>query len=203
MPKIYRVGEFAKRIGKSPDTLRRWDREGRLSAKRTPAGHRYYDEADVRKALGIEPPETEKRTIVYLRVSSRSQLDDLNRQREAMEIFCLGAGIAVDEWMIEFGSGLNFKRPKFLALMDSIEAGQVSQLIVAHKDRLTRFGFDFFATFAQTHGCQVTVANQEELSPEQEMIEDLMAILHCFSCRFSGLSRYQKQIKEAMKKDDG
>ncbi|MFQ5795938.1 MAG: IS607 family transposase [Candidatus Bipolaricaulia bacterium] len=199
MSKIYRIGEFAERIGKSPSTLRRWDNEGVLPAKRTPGAQRYYDESDVRKALGIEPPDEEKLTVVYCRVSSKKQADDLKSQVEAMRQFCLGAGIAVDEWIEEFGSGLNFKRKKFLSVIERIEAGKIKHLVIAHQDRLVRFGFDFFLGFAQRHGCPVTVVNQEQLSPAhaQEMVEDLMTIVHCFSSRLYGLRSYKIQIREA------
>ena len=112
MSKIYRITEFAKRIGKSAPTLRRWEQEGRLVARRTLGGQRYYDESDVRKILGIK--DIERKTVVYCRVSSASQKDDLKSQIIAMEQFCLSRGIAVSEWMHEIGGGMNFKRKKFL-----------------------------------------------------------------------------------------
>lgn len=73
--------------------------------------------------------------------------------------------------------------------------GEVSSVIVAHKDRLARFGFDFIEEFASWYGCKITVVNQESLSPEQEMVEDLMAIIYTFSCRLYKLRNYKKQIK--------
>jgi putative resolvase len=201
MPHIYRVKEFAERIGKSPDTLRRWDKDGKLPAKRSAGGHRYYDESDVRKALGIDIPQTQKKTVVYCRVSSRSQLPDLKSQVESMRTFCLGAGIAVDQWLEEIGGGMNFKRKLFLDIYDRIERGEIAKLIIAHKDRLVRFGFDFFEIFATKHGCEIVVANQEQLSPQEEMVQDLMAIVHCFSSRLYGLRNYKKKIKEALETD--
>ena len=201
MSKIYRVKEFAERVRKSPDTLRRWDRQGRLKAKRSAGGHRYYDESDVGKALGIEIPQADKKTVVYCRVSSRSQLSDLRSQVEAMRSFCLGGGIAVDEWLEEISGGMNFKRNVFLNLFGQIERGEITKLIIAHKDRLVRFGYDFFEIFAQKHGCEIVVVNQEQLSPQQEMVEDLMAIVHCFSSRLYGLRNYKKKIKEAAEAD--
>ena len=89
--------------------------------------------------------------------------------------------------------------------MDRIEQGEISKLVIAHKDRLVRFGFgfDFFFLFAQKHGCEIVVANQEQLSPQQEMVEDLMAIVHCFSSRLYGLRNYKKKIKEAVEQSDG
>lgn len=193
MSNIYRINEFAKRIGKSASTLRRWDAEGRLVAKRTPTGPRYYDESDVRKIFGIK--DIERKIVVYCRVSSHNQKDDLQSQITAMEQFCLNGGIPVDEWIQEIGGGMNFKRKKFLSLMSRISAGEIKSLLVAHKDRLCRFGFDFFEYMATENGCEIKVVNQESLSPQQEMVADLMAIIHTFSCRLYGLRKYKKKIK--------
>lgn len=194
---MYKISEFAKRVGKTTTTVRRWDESGVLPAKRTAGGQRYYDESDLRKALRIELPDVEKKVVVYCRVSSPGQKDDLRAQVQAMRVFCLGAGLAVDEWIEEVGGGMNFKRKKFLSLMQRIEAGEIKQLVVAHKDRFVRFGFEYFEMFANQHGCKFVVANQEQLSPQQEMVEDLMAIVHTFSCRLYGLRNYKKQIEKA------
>jgi predicted site-specific integrase-resolvase len=196
MSKKYRTSEFAERIGKSAGTVRRWEREGLIKTKRTLSNQRFFDEADVLLALGIKPSGTPQ-TIVYCRVSSKSQEDDLRSQVEAMRQFCLGGGIAVDEWITEIGGGMNFKRKGFLRVMQSIERREIGMLIVAHKDRFVRFGFDYFAAFAEEHGCRVKVANQEQLSPQQEMVEDLMSIIHTFSCRLYGLRGYKDKIKKA------
>ena len=117
-------------------------------------------------------------------------------------MYCLGAGIAVDEWLEEIGGGMNFKRKLFLSIMERIERGEIAKLIIAHRDRLVRFGSDFFEDFAAKHGCQLVVVNQEQLSPQQEMVEDLMAIVHCFSSRLYGLRNYKKKIKEAVEADE-
>ena len=154
----------------------------------------FVDESDVRKIFGLEPEK--KLTIVYCRVSSAGQKNDLKSQLAAMQAFCLGAGIAVDEWIEEIGGGMNFKRPKFLHLVDRIARGEVKHVILAHKDRLMRFGFDLFEHLAQKNSCQITIANQETLSPQREMVEDLMAIIHTFSCRLYGMRKYQKALKE-------
>ena len=194
MSKIYRIGEFAKRIGRSTSTIRRWEAEGKLQAKRLKSGHRYFDESDVRKIFGFEPEK--KLTVVYCRVSSAGQKNDLKSQVAAMQTFCLGAGIAVDEWIEEIGGGMNFKRPKFQRLLDRILRGEVNHVIIAHKDRLMRFGFDLFEHLAQDNGCRITIVNQETFSPQREMVEDLMAIVHTFSCRLYGMRKYQKALKE-------
>lgn len=196
MNSIYKPNEFGDKIGKSVDTLRRWDRLGILPAKRTPTGHRYYDDDDVTTYLGIKRPT--RKTIVYCRVSSAGQKNDLQTQVNAMEQFCLSSGVAVDEWVQEISGGMNFKRKKFLGIVDEMIEGKVEKLLVAHKDRLVRFGFDFLDHLASEHGCEIVVVNQESLSPQQEMVEDLMSIIHTFSCRLYGLRKYKQIIRKVI-----
>lgn len=100
--------------------------------------------------------------------------------------------------MEEIGGGLNFSRKRFLALMDAVARDEVSGILIAHKDRLVRFGYVWFDRFCQQHGCTITVLNQERLSPEQEMVQDLMTIVHCFSSRLYGLRRYKEQLKQVL-----
>lgn len=190
----YRINEFAKRIGRSVQTIRRWEREGKLTARRLPSGHRYFDESDVRLMLGGAP--STRATVVYCRVSNAGQKDDLVSQVEAMEMYCRAAGMAVDEWIQEVGGGMNFKRKKFLGLLDRIQRGEVGMLLVAHKDRLVRFGYDLIKHIATENGCEIIAVNQASLSPQQEMVEDLLAIVHTFSCRLYGMRKYKKQIRE-------
>jgi predicted site-specific integrase-resolvase len=97
MSKVYRINEFADRIGRASSTVRRWEREGKLTAKRLPSGHRYFDESDVRAVLGGAPDK--RLTVVYCRVSSAGQRDDLASQVEAMEQYCRAGAVAVDEWI--------------------------------------------------------------------------------------------------------
>lgn len=194
MSKNYRIHEFAERIGRSTQTVRRWEREGKLVAKRLPSGQRYFDETDVRIILGNAPDK--KDVVVYCRVSSVGQKDDLASQVAAMEAYCLAAAIPVDLWIQEIGGGMNFKRKQFMTLLDRIQHGEIQKILVAHKDRLMRFGFDLFAHIATENGCEIVVVNQESLSPQQEMVEDLVSIVHTFSCRLYGMRKYKQTIKE-------
>lgn len=166
-------------------------------------GQRYFDDSDVRAALCIDAPPKKRATVAYCRVSSAGQKDDLESQYAAMQTFCLNSGIAVDEWVLEVGGGMNFKRKKFIAVFDRIMDGEVDHLVVAHKDRLTRFGFDLIAHVAERNGCAITVANVEALSPQQELVNDLLAIVHVFSCRLYGLRRYEKIMKKDRSLVDG
>ena len=195
--KIYRVAAFAAKIGVHKNTVKAWSLNGKLPARRTPSGHRYYTDADVDRYFGVERAQEQGRTAVYCRVSSRSQRDDLRSQQQAMETFYLGAGIAVDEWLTEIGGGLEFQRPVFRTLMEQIENRELGLLLVAHQDRLCRFGFDWFAYFAERHGCEIRVVNQPSLSPQAEWVEDLVAVVDTFSCRLPSLRRYRKPIRDA------
>jgi predicted site-specific integrase-resolvase len=192
MSKLYSIGDFAKRVNVSLSTLRRWDASGELVANRRLSGHRFYDESHVRQALNLTPEQMRK-TVVYCRVSSAGQKDDLKSQLEAMETYCLANGTAIDDWIQEIGGGMNFKRKKFLELIDAIAGGEIKHLLIAHKDRLVRFGFDLIMHLAQRNGCRIEVVNQESLSPQQEMVEDLLAIVHTFSCRLYGMRKYHKE----------
>ncbi len=191
---VYRIGEFAGLVGRSPSTVRRWEREGRIQVRRTPTGQRYFDDSDVRKVLQPGFNESARKIVVYCRVSSPGQKADLTSQVTALEQFCLARGLAVDEWVSEIGGGMNLTRRKFLSVMDAIERGEIATLVIAHQDRLARFGFDYLDHVATKNACTILVANQESLSPQEEMVQDLLSIVHTFSCRLYGLRRYEKTV---------
>ena len=195
---MYTIGEFAKLVGVVPKTLQRWDREGRLKAHRTVTNQRYYTNEDLSVVLGREKPTTKKRCVVYCRVSSPAQKPDLVNQRQNLEQFCTARGLRVDEWIEEIGSGLNFGRKKFLTLVDGIVAGEIGTLVIAHQDRLARFGFPLIEHLCEVHHCELIVLNNQSLSPEQELTQDLLTILHGFSRRLYGLQNYRKTLKEVL-----
>ncbi len=101
------------------------------------------------------------------------------------------AGSAV---LQDIGSGMNYKRKNFVVLMEMVEQGEVLEIVIAHRDRLVRFGCEWFEKFCRDHGVTLTVMNAETLSPEEEVRQDLISILHCFSSRLCGLRKYKKQI---------
>ena len=198
----YNVAEFARLLGVAVITLQRWDREGRLKALRTPSNRRLYTDEHLRQARGLSP-KAQRLTIAYARVSSQAQKPDLENQVRVLEDFCAANGWAVDQWVKEVGGGLNFKRPKFLDLIDLVTLGRAGRVVVAHKDRLARFGYDLLEHLCEVGGCDLVVMNHESLSPEQEMVQDMLAIVHCFSARLPGLRNYRKALKEALSADEG
>jgi len=201
----YSISEFSKKVGRTVKTLQRWDREGILKPSRTLTNRRYYEDSDFKKAMGLLGIESEiknSKPFVYCRVSSPAQRTDLQNQMEILGLFCAAKGLSDLVWIQEIGGGLNFKRPKFLSLMEFIEKGEVSHLVIAHKDCLVRFGFEWFEHFCVSHGCELLILNQEKLSPEKEMVEDLMSIVHCFSSRLYGLRNYKKSLVKHLGESD-
>ena len=136
------IGEVAKYVGRSVKTLQIWDRDGVLApAGRTPTNRRYYTRAQLDLFLGRRREAVvPSRVIAYCRVSSGAQKPDLANQKRVLETLCAARGLTEVEWIEEVGGGLNFERKKFCEVMDSVERREVATLVIAHKDRLTRFG---------------------------------------------------------------
>jgi putative resolvase len=156
-------------------TLQRWDREGRLKPERTPSARRAYSKAMQDSFMRRGPPQGARKAVAYCSVSSAAQKPDLKNQRRVVEDLCAARGVANVDFVEEVGGGLNLKRPKFVAIMDRIEARQ-SHLVIAQKDRLVRFGLPWFERFCAKHGSDLLVLNNAQLSPEQEMVQDLLTI---------------------------
>jgi predicted site-specific integrase-resolvase len=198
------TGKAAKILGVTVKTLQRWEREKRLiPIARTTTNRRLYTASQIYSFIGLRQTKGKEpvRHIAYCRVSSTAQKPDLLNQRRVLEEFIVARGLANVEFVEEIGGGLNFKRKKFLTLMDELGRRDIKTLILAHRDRLTRFGFEWFEYYAKAQGCEVLVLNQERLSPEQEMVQDLMTIVHCFSSRLYGLRNYRKKLNEALKQE--
>jgi predicted site-specific integrase-resolvase len=175
-------------------TLQEWDRTGKLKAKRTPTtDRRYYTPDQINEYLGRKNRISDK-TVIYARVSSNSQKPDLESQVEFLKTYANAKGYIVDETIVEIGSGLDYNRKKWNDMLRQIEEKRIARVIVSHKDRFIRFGYDWFAEYVGRHGCEVEVVNNESTSPHEEMVQDLISIIHCFSCRIYGLRKYKKTI---------
>ena len=196
----YNVRQFANLIGVSVGTLQRWDRQGRLKPQRTPGNRRLYTDEHL-ALVGRASRISERITAAYARVSSQAQKPNLDNQIRVLEQFCAANGWAVDEWVKEVGGGLDFRRKHFLRILDAVVLGRIERLIVAHRDRLCRFGFEMVEHLCRTHDCDLVVMNQESLSPEQEMVQDMLSIVHCFSARLYGLRTYRKFLRQALESD--
>ena len=174
-----------KRLGMTGNTLRKYAEGGKIDYIKNEAGQRLFD---VDGYIGKSGATV---TICYARVSSRHQANDLPRQRDQLLSSYPGAEVIAD-----IGSGLNFKRKGLLSILERLMQGDKLTLVVAHRDRLARFGFDLIEWMVKRNGGSIVVLNHIESSPQQELVTDLLAILTVFGARVNGLRRYSKQIKE-------
>jgi excisionase family DNA binding protein len=183
MKKYSTTREACSVLGVHPNTLRRWEIEGKLPAIRTPGNKRLYDLSSLEQKNG--------RKIIYARVSSNGQKEDLENQ-----IKYLRSRYPEHELIQDIGNGLSFKRKGLKALLESILSGDVKEVVVAHRDRLCRFGFELFEFISNKFGTEIVVLDEPLLSPQQEIVRDLISIVHVFSSRIYGLRKYSSKIKE-------
>ena len=194
MSKNYKPKEFAELLNVSVLTLQRWDNTGKLKAHRTPTNRRYYTYEQYQKYMGIT--NSSKKTVIYTRVSTSNQKDDLKNQVEFLRQYANAKGIIVDTVIEDYGSGLNYNRKQWNKLIDECMTNEIGTIIITHKDRFIRFGFDWFEKFLNKFGVKFIIVNNESLSPQEELVQDIISILDVFSCRIYGLRKYKKKIKE-------
>jgi len=195
--KLYKITEFADEIGVTSTTLRNWHKNKKLIPfKVSDYGTRYYSEEQLLRYLGIFKESTKEKAIyIYARVSNVGQKDDLSNQISFLKDYSNAKGYITKEFF-DIGSGLNYKRKNWNSLLDLVSLRAVSKIIIAHKDRFVRFGFDWFEKFCLKNGCEIEIVNNENLSPQEELVQDLINIIHVFSCRVYGLRKYKKKIEE-------
>ncbi len=192
----YKPKDFAELLGVSVKTLQRWDRDGILKANRTPTDRRYYTYDQYLQFKGIQTENDIRDTVIYARVSTRNQKDDLQNQVEFLKQFCNAKGIIVNQCIEDFGSGLNYNRKKWNKLLDEVMANKIKTIVISNKDRFIRFGYDWFEKFCEKFNTKIIIVNNETLSPNEELVQDIISILHVFSYRLYGLRKYKNQIKE-------
>ncbi len=191
----YKPKDFAELLGVSVKTLQRWDREGILISNRTPANRRYYTYGQYLQYKGINVETDERQSVIYARVSTRNQKDDLINQVEFLKQFCNARGIIIDQCIEDYGSGLNYNRKQWNKLLEEVMEQKIKTIIITHKNRFIRFGYDWFEKFCMKYNTNIVIVNNEELSPQEELVQDTVSILHVFSCRLYGLRKYKKQIE--------
>ena len=195
------INKVAKQLNKSAQTLRNWEKTGELiPAYKTKSGYRYYTEEQINKLLGVE--EKERVTIGYCRVSSRKQQDDLKRQTENMRNYLCAKGYKF-EIITDIGSGINYNKVGLNILLDKVIKGEVDKVVVLHKDRLLRFGFELVENLCKRYGTSIEVVNNTPKTEEQELVEDLVQIITVFSCKLQGkrANKMKKVIAELKDED--
>lgn len=188
--KTYSSGEFSKLIGISRQTLQKWDRTGKFKAFRRPSGHRYYTEEQLNEYFGIES-KTKRENVAYCRVSSRKQKEGIENQESYIMAFANALGIVIDHTYSDIASGLNYERKEWNTLLKRVEKKEIETIYITYKDRFVRFGFEWFEKFCNEHGTEIVTLNQKNTSLEEELADDLMSIVHVFSCKSYGMRNYK------------
>ena len=188
--RFVKIGEAAKMLGVSIETMRRWETSGELVPHRkTKGGTRYYDINKLRNEENNEYP-----TVCYCRVSSHDQKQDLKRQQELLEAYCAAKG-----WrsmvISDLGSGMNYKKKGLQKLLEMILHRQMKRLVLTAKDRLLRFGSELVFALCEIQGIEIVIIHQgEQPSFEEELAADVLEIITVFSARLYG-SRSKKNRK--------
>lgn len=181
--------------GLTDQTLRKYADEGKIRSYRTPSGHRMYSKSSLQKLINyvydVQIKENKKK-IIYCRVSSKNQLDDLARQSHSLQ-----SQFPNHELVTDCGSGLNFTRKGLKTILEQTMHGNVQEIVVAHKDRLCRFAYELIEFICSSNGCKIIILDQEKFkSKEQELAEDIMSIITVFSCRKYGSRKYNCDKKD-------
>lgn len=194
------TGAAASACGVHSNTLRSWADRAVIDVKYTPGGQRRFDvNSLITKRQPSKPrlatnslveKKTQKAGAIYCRVSSSKQKDDLERQVKAMQ-----KEFPLHRVYEDVGSGLNYKRKGLTRLLEHVQAGVVKEVVVAHRDRLARFGVEIFEWIISAAGASLVFldqAHKHKPGSSEELAEDLLAVVHVFSCRINGKRRYKK-----------
>jgi len=195
-------------IGVHQRTLYQWDKKGLIDIIRTPGGKRLYnvekylkqnenyEQNNIKYNCGDNIDELDKienkLNICYVRVSSIGQKDDLERQKKMMQELYPNYYIIED-----IGSGLNLNKRGIKKIIHLAISGKINELIVAYKDRLTRFGFELIEELIETYSKgTIKILNEKELiEPEEELVKDMMSIMNVYVAKMNGLRKYNKYKK--------
>lgn len=205
--KLLSISKAAAYLNISRASINRWQAKGKLHPIYTPGGHRRFLESDLRAAVGLDAiaaPDATVRAIVYARVSTRKQASagNLQRQKERLVTHAVEQGYQVVTVLTEIASGVNERRPKLRQALQQIADGQADVIIVEFQDRLARFGSEYLNLFVATFGGRIEVLETtDDKAPNEELVEDLIAIVTSFSARIYGRrgGRVARQVKETLK----
>lgn len=189
--KWYKVNDLCRLFDTYPSTVHRWEQQGKIQSIRSPSGYRLFKPEDVHAILdGIHhSKEKQKAKIIYCRVSSKHQLDDLQRQ-----IDFLKSKFPDHELVQDVASGINWKRKGLRSILERAMSGNVQEVVVAHKDRLCRFGFELIEWILNKCDSKIIVLEDSNIqSGEQELAQDLLSVITIFNCRNMGRRRYSNR----------
>ena len=184
--KYYSSKTVSQMLGVTAQTLRNWDREGKLKPSYVKSnGYRYYSEDSILSYTQERKTKKNQNVIGYARVSSKKQSDDLERQVNNLKAY-LDSKYSDYEIITDIGSGINYTKPGLKKLIEKINRKEVDLIVVLYKDRLLRFGFELIEYFAELNNVKIEVLDKIDKNQDQELVEDLVQIVTVFSCKIQG-----------------
>jgi putative resolvase len=200
MDELIDITKASELLGVNTKTLRRWDDEGKLKALRTLGGHRRYKVKDIESLLGETNQNTQMNVFIYCRVSTRKQAEsgNLQRQKDRLIQYCNDKEYNIINIYEEVASGLNDNRRELTKMFRRLD--EVNSIIVEYSDRLARVGYSYLKEFAKSFDAEIeTVEQNQKLQPNEEMVNDLVSIVTCFSARLYGARGARKAKKDIEK----
>ena len=183
--KFISIKQTRKLLGVTSCTLRNWALSGKINNCFTPSGVRIYDYKDIERILGGNIDTKKKKKIAYCRVSSKKQMDDFERQKDFFK-----SELPDHELVTDIASGINWKRKGLQTILDESMLGNISEVVVAHRDRLCRFAFELVEYILTKNGVKLIVLDRNYGESEnKELADDIMSIVHVYSCRQNGKRR--------------
>ena len=194
--KFYSSKTVTKILGVTAQTLRNWDKVGKLKPAYIKSnGYRYYSEDSILSYTQERKTKKDLNVIGYARVSSNKQIDDLERQVNNLKLY-LDNKYKDYDIITDIGSGINYTKKGILSLIDKINKKEVDVIVVLYKDRLLRFGFELVEYFARINNVKIEVLDKINKTEDEELVEDLIQIITVFSCRLQG--RRKSKTKEIL-----
>ena len=184
--KYYSSKKVTEILGVTAQTLRNWDKEGKLKPSYVKSnGYRYYSEDSILSYTQERKTKKNLNVIGYARVSSKKQSDDLERQVNNLRTY-LDSKYTDYEIITDIGSGINYTKPGLKKLIEKINRKEVDLIVVLYKDRLLRFGFELVEYFAELNNVKIEILDKIDKNQNQELVEDLVQIITVFSCKIQG-----------------
>ena len=192
---MYTIGQFAKLINVTTQTLRNWDKKNILVPIKTKTNQRRYTDQHLMKFKQLKV--TQKLNVIYCRQSTKNQKNSLENQQQKLKQFCLSKGIEINKIISQFGSALNYNRAGLKQLIQLIITDKVQTIVIYYKDRLVRFGFQIIQYLCSLHGVTLIIADtsQTNKTKQQQFADDLISIIHYFSMKVYGSRNYKSKIK--------
>ncbi len=191
MPQFVKAQQAARYYDISISNLRKWAREGRIATQKTPGGRYLYVIPDAQDESEHVPSDGWTPNIIYARVSSRKQQDDLERQALQLQQLYPNYTLVKD-----IGSGINYQRKGFQAILERLFTGDIKHVMVAHQDRFTRFGYDFFQWMFERFGARLESVERHNASRGEDLVDDIMEVFTVFTARYYGRRKYKNDNKK-------